>query len=185
MEQIYLFCMVASGILILLTVFQGISSSVDMVENIDAEHSFDVTHDHSHEMPAWIPFFSLRFWLYSAFLFGISGYVTPMLYVIDNKQLLYISIVFGFTGGWIIHLLMNKLHLNSSSSHESILALVGKDARVILHCSNKEYGKISVQTATDRIHLLAYSEEESIKENEAVIIVQIKDNIAIVKKKQN
>ncbi len=186
MESIYLFLLVSTGGLIFLTSMKGLFTSVEMVENIDLEHDYDVTHDHTHEIPAWVPFFSFRFWLYAGFLYGLSGFLLP--YFEWNSGSLdqhWVPILFGLFGGWVVHLVMIQVTMNQSSSHYNMSDLIGNEAEVLVPISKLETGKIIVQKESGRIHFMAISEEDTFLVGEKVVIKKLNDSATfIVEKKE-
>lgn len=168
MFAIYVGCLIA-GIAILL--FSLIAGAAD--HEIHADHDGHLEHD----ITAWLPFLSLRFWIYFLGAFGLAG-VLGMLFHVGNHLLL--AIITGAIVGTLVTVISRSLiKRGGSSSSTSFSDLVGQWGTVTVPIRPGQIGKVHINFAGDtmEVQARALDADREISLRERVILVAQHDQI--------
>lgn len=154
----------------------------DAVE-LDASHAFDK--DFAQSTGVWIPFLSLRFWIYFAAAFGLVGAISTLLKVSQEPTILISSIGTGLVMGLIAAWIFRKLRMSSTSAQAEHRDFMGKSGQMVVASRGGEFGKVRVDVKGSTIDLLAtHPDGRELNKGESVYIVSIEGHKAQVMNEQ-
>ncbi len=181
---------VVGGMLILLTVLTGggdseleapdgdaevdIHGDVDLQTDVDADGDVDGHLDVDHvDTGLWLPFLSLRFWTFFAFVFGLTG--TLLTFLDQGGGLtLAVSLAGGSVSGWLAAYVQRRLIQDQVSSGVTSKDYVGQVGKVRLPVGGGREGQIRTFVKGTTIDLLAVAEtDEPIPVGEKVLIIDM------------
>lgn len=174
----------------------GLSGGPDFDHSLEAEHDFDheVDHDmdHSSESGAhhtlgevavhstfWLPFFSLRFWIYAIGGFGVLGTIFTLFSLAPASATLIWSIAFGVVLGSIVATTMRALKMQESSHLVGVRDYIGVMATLTVVPRNGEPGKVRMSVKGETIDMLALPDQKILSQGvdltkgEEVVIVGV------------
>jgi hypothetical protein len=117
----YVGCLIVGGGLVLISFFSDtdhdadvdmdmdVDVDVDVDMDIDADHDVDVASSVDGADALWLPVLSLRFWIFFAAFFGLTGTILHLLNQTSWQTTLGISVGFGVGSGWLVSTLVRKL----------------------------------------------------------------------------
>jgi hypothetical protein len=139
----------------------------DLEVHGDVDVHGDVGHGDTSVVPQggvaselWLPFFSLRFWIFFAAFFGMTGTMLSLL--TSTNPLLTgllsggVGFVSGTTMAWAIHFIQKR----DISSGIAATEYLGQSCEVLLPMEAGELGKIRVTIHGTQIELTAQTDEE-------------------------
>lgn len=194
MLPLYLVTAIVGGGLIVLAALGGLGHgvldgfdtdhSVDFDHQVDVDHdlamSHDVSGDHSlvgaHELAPtadfWLPFLTLRFWLYAVAGFGVFGTIASLLHLAAPPIILGLSIGFGVVAGTVVSYLMRLMKKTESDSSVREGDYVGVAGHVSVVPRNGEPGKIRMVVKGETIDMLALPSDglELVRGEEVVVV---------------
>ncbi|MEO5588540.1 MAG: hypothetical protein ABIS03_03050 [Gemmatimonadaceae bacterium] len=151
------------------------------------DHGSDVDHDISHDAGHggdWGKIFSLRYATYFLFAFGATGTLLQLLW--KGKGTPIVFIIAALTGAiaWgLSAVAFNYLKRTDTGDLQGDRWLIGRTGTVTLPLRTDSTGKIQVRHAGQIQELLARPHDESEEHPEqwdSVMIVEIRDGIALV-----
>lgn len=216
MGNVYAISLVIGGFFVLSSIFFGggdvdadmdvdididadVDLDMDLDLDVDGDISTDVVEGLSHDLsPAikaefvdgdvdvWIPFFSLRFWIFGSAFFGLTGTVLSILQdtlAISSWMIHASSVVMGLIAGigsaYLFRILRGKETNSIISGHQ----LRGSTAHVLLPVDNQNKGKVYIISNGERIDFIASTDEETTfeKGDEAFVLGIFDGEARIVK----
>lgn len=202
--SIYLACLIIGGAVLLTTVLfggehgsdAGVEADVQAeleagaeVDSADLGHDVEVGHSLEHDIHGadhggdaiWLPFFSLRFWVFFTTFFGLTGTILKGLSLTADVFSVLTSLVVGTVSGssaaWVIHWL-KRSETGDVMSENTFLGLEGQ---VYIPLDDHRKGKIRLEL-DGRIHDLSALnlEEGELRRGDLVTIVRVENDIAYV-----
>ncbi len=152
-----------------------ISSDADIHVELDhdVDHSISI-HDVAHSSDFWLPFFSLRFWIYLLGGFGGFGLILTMMGIKEQPLQVGAALIVGLIIGTVAAVtmrLLNKSHSNSSVSDRDFVGVV---ARVLIAPRDTDPGKIRLEIKNETIDVLARPlEGHTITSGDEVVVVSV------------
>lgn len=213
MGTLYAICLVVGGILVLTSIVLGgadleadadasfeldahVDADMDADIDIDADADIDIDaesdiHDFDKgdiDTGIWLPFFSLRFWIFGSAFFGLTGTTLTLLggpLGVGFLFTLLCSIGMGLGAGMGSAYLFRTLQKQQVNSMVTPRQMVGRTAQVSLPVDKDSKGKIFLTIGDERIDFIAVTdEEEGFQRGEEAFVIQIKNGEArIVKMK--
>lgn len=188
----YIVSAIVAGVLILVSALgahhdtgAGHDSDFGSHDIVPGGHG-DADHGIEHELGAWVPFFSIRFWTYFAAAFGLIGLLLTGLNVATDTTALILAIVGGLATGLSVAYTMRWFRRVSATTSASAADLLGKEARVLVGLRQAQLGKVRVEAKGELIDLLATAEgDKEIEVGEQVVVISIDGNQAKVARKQD
>jgi len=200
MLSVYILSAVFGGSLLLLSAFGAGGDDADGLEvdtdvdadvdfgadvDVDADVHVDVTdvavdHHGGADLQSWLPFFSLRFWIYFSATFGLSGAVITALELTSTLMAAGLASGAGFVAGTGMVATVRALKKGEATSIQA-LDFESSEATVSTPIRPGELGKIRTLVRGEWIDLLAETtEREAIEPGAQVIIVEMKETKAVV-----
>ena len=185
MLAVYLACLVAGAFVIVLSLFGGGDTDLD----IEASGDIDVEAGELDAEPggegtvALARFLSARNALFFAGFFGMGGALLTMLGA-EPTATLVASIALGLTAALAIHHAMGYLRRSQSGAVPGPAALAGARARVVVGPTRATPGKVVVSVG-DRTHQLVARihdgcDVDHFETGDLVVIVRVQDGTALV-----
>jgi len=211
MGTIYAICLAVGGILVLSSIFLGghgdfdadTDASFELDAHVDADIDADVAIDIDADAEAdihsdfdkdlgdldtgiWLPFLSMRFWIFGSAFFGLTGVVLTLLEKpmgLNSLVLHLTSAGMGLVAGTGSAYLFRALQKQEVNSMIKPRQLVGQTARVSLPVSAGARGKIYLTIGDERIDMIASTDdEEGFQRGDEAFIIQIKEGEARIVK---
>lgn len=110
---------------------------------------------------SWFPYRSLRFWVFAATFFGLSGLLLQGMGLLEPAPAAFTSSAFGYFVGALAVNLLRQARRGDISTLVSPEELVGKVATVVLPVAEGGTGKIRVSTRTGMEDYLARPRDPS------------------------
>lgn len=146
----------------------------------DLEHAH---HDGSHESADAVKFVSFRNFIYFTAFFGLTGSILTWMNTVALLSL-PASVLIGFISAFSGYKFLKYLKANESGEAVNIFDLKGKPAKVAMHISKTNKGKVSVQVSGQTVQLVAIASEIAQKDEfftgEDVLIIEVKNDIVYV-----
>lgn len=212
MGTIYGVCLLVGGVLVLTSIFLGghgdmdadmdasadLALEADFDADLDADFDidadgdihFDADHDiHSvdkadFDAGVWLPFLSLRFWIFGSAFFGLTGTVLQLLQGplgVSSLLIHVASALMGVSVGTGTAYLFRALQRQEVNSMITPRQMVGQVAKVSIPIDNKNKGKIKLLINGERIDMIAHTEEEDdFKQGDEAFVIAIRDGEARV-----
>lgn len=143
----YVGCLIVGGGLVLVSFFSDtdhdadvdmdmdmdVDMDVDVDVDVDADADVDVATSVDGADALWLPVLSLRFWIFFAAFFGLTGTILHLLNQTTWQATLGISLGFGVGSGWLVSTLVRKLRSAKVDSNiDPQRDYVGQTGEVIL-----------------------------------------------------
>ncbi len=180
--------------LILLTLFVGdadtdadveIETEVGAGPDVSAEVDFDAGEGGSGsglDLGVWLPFFSIRFWVFFACFFGVTGTILTILesgFIVT----LITSLALGIATGWLAAFAMHKLSKEQVSSGVTSRDYIGLSGKVLLSVKKGKQGKIRCFVKGSFVDIEAETDsDKSISRGYEVLIIEMNGHVAKVVK---
>jgi membrane protein implicated in regulation of membrane protease activity len=145
-----------------------------------SQHAHGATHD---ESALWTLFLSLRFWLFAALGFGLSGTLLHAFSSAPPLTTLLVASVAGLGSGLFAALAFRVLGRGSASTEARSSAAVGKVGRVVVPCGRGVTGQVRIEIAGSSVDLMATTDDEGIARGEEVLVEDLDDGVARVSRK--
>ncbi len=169
---IYVGCLVFGGSLVTLSLFADHDTDADMDADLDVdvdmdcdvELDADLDADHDFSAPTsvdvgdalWLPFLSLRFYLFFAAFFGLTGTVLDGLSLSNSLVTLGTALGIGFTCGYVASRMVQVLRSNKVSGHvDPERDYAGRQGTVLLDVTPSEPGQVRIDVKGSSIDLPA------------------------------
>lgn len=193
MIELYWGTFLFGGILILSSIVLGGGdgdADMDKDVSLDKDISFDKDMDINvddfdgdgtdFDSMGWLPFLSLRFWTFFTGLFGLNGIIMTNLGSGETTTLVA-SGVMGVGLAYPIAYLFQYLKRNPVTSNTSSQTYEQEIATALLPMRADGSGKIRISMSGELVDLIAQNPtNETIDMGQEVLIVEMKDGIAIV-----
>lgn len=183
MLAIYLVAAILGGGLVLFSAFGGLHGHGDAHFGADAGHDAGDVHgsDAADAGSFWLPFFSIRFYVYSLAAFGILGSLLTVTRTGQGPTVLAASVVTGVATGWIASAVVRWLTRSDRSSAASHADFMGAIGTVTVPVRPNSPGKVRTTVKGDIIDLLALpAADEEIGPGEEVAILDMDGTTALV-----
>lgn len=154
-----------------------VDADADVDVHADADADIDVGHDGAFEAADfWMPFLSLRFWVFFLTFFGLAGAIFEIFGLAGRVSTLVAALVVGFVCGFGAAFAMRRLRRSEVSGVTKRSDYKGLEGDVLLPISKEERGKVRVTTRGGQmIDLLATTDEdEPLKRGEKVLVIEVK-----------
>lgn len=194
----YIVSAIIGGGLILLSALGGFShglmDGIDANTDFDVDHDLDVDHnlsleadhhvdiDHHTDMAKdlapttdfWLPFLSLRFWVYAIGGFGVMGTILTLTNAAPAFNTLWLSIAFGVTVGSVIAYAIRKIKVSEIDYQVREKDFLGVAAQLTVAPRNGEPGKVRMLVKGETIDMLALPHEGvELERGEEVVVVGV------------
>lgn len=177
--MLYLVCLIAGGIFVVLSMLGGIGADLDVDFDSDFDGDLEVG---GGGISAIASFLSFRFFTLFATFFGMTGFLLGKVGYAEPLVLI-ISLILGFTIGLVGNIVIKKFAQKTISSGLSDSDFIGKTAKVIVPFSGSERGKIKLEAKGQEALLIANSADTDQAEFEVgdeVVVVEINGSTAKV-----
>ena len=175
MIYVYLFSLIVGGILLGSSVFLGAHGDGHADVHADpGEPAFE--HDAAGAESLLALFLSVRFWMFFAAFFGLTGLLFTAMGLLPWWWAIgLISLGVGVAAGGGAALLLREAAGRQSNSSATTKDLVGKTARVMVAFGPGETGKVRLETKGTTQELLAVSVDETrfdLKEEAQIVAIE-------------
>lgn len=197
---VYILSLVVGGGLIALSLLgsfggYGADSDVGGADGVDGDVSADVSgeassdgidHGGDHGGGAfhehlWLPFISIRFWTYFAFVFGATGLLLSLFRASFEPLIAIMSAGSALGVGLLVAYLMRWIRANESDSTARLNDVLGLVGKVTVPIREGQMGRIRVNVKGDEIDYLALADRPgTFEEGEEIIVVGVEGNQARV-----
>jgi membrane protein implicated in regulation of membrane protease activity len=180
----YLFALlVALGVLIIQILMGGRTGA----HHGDLGHAAHAGHQHAHapldESGFWTLLLSLRFWIFAALGFGLSGSLIHFFDLAGPVVTLVIASGAGAASGLFAALTFRALARGSATTELRTSQAVGRVGRVVVACGRGTTGQVRVEIGGSSVDLLATTDDETIAHGESVLVEDLRENIAHVSRR--
>ncbi len=191
------------GLLILITVMFGGDTDVDLDADMDMDIDLDADMDMDIDLDAdagenfnikpdidtglWLPFFSLRFWIFGSAFFGLTGVLLTNLRSLTGFEgqfmIAFVSTVTGLFTGTASAYTFQWLKKSEANSMVKIQHYIGRTAHITLPFDAQSKGKIKLDINSQQLDFIAETDEpQGFQRDDLVTIIAIEDGIARVVK---
>lgn len=203
MLSVYLVCAILGGVLVLFSAVAGLHGHGDVGDHGgDVDLGHDVDHDVGHDAgdhggqsdwhkgelvmaagdtASWLPFTSLRFYLYLLAAFGLVGTILTLTKATAEPLTLVLSAGTGFVTGFLASAIvfwLRRADSNSAVGHDDFMGAIG---RVSVPIRTGAPGKLRTTIRGDVIDVIATAAgDEEILASEEVVIVDMVGHTAKV-----
>ena len=175
---------------------------VDVDHDLDADvdHDLDADVDHDVEvsggvhLPAvvdkagaltegtlpWLPFLSMRFWVFGSAFFGLFGTLATLLGLTTAGVTLGASIAVGVVTGGVAATVIRSLREAKSDSTVTEEDWKGAEAQVLLPISPERAGKVRVSIRDRTLDIKALSEHQTLAPGDRALVVDFQGTHVIV-----
>jgi len=128
----------------------------------------------------WLPIFSMRFYTFATFSFGLAGLIMTA-FGVPTLLTLGISMAMAVCFGWLIAWGFKKAYSEIVTGEVGVQHHVGAEARVLLAIGADKRGKIVLKTPAGRLELFAETHDDvRFLPGETVLIAHIDHGVANV-----
>lgn len=179
MLAVYLVTLIVGGVLVVLSIAAGADHGGGHDAGLDA-HAGDhggghVEAGHAGGFDAllgWLPLGSLRFWIFFAAFFGLTGTAMTALAIAGVMPIAAAAAAVGYGSGLLLTRTIRGLQRSSSDSSVAEADLVGAIARVLVPIAAGRTGKVRVHLKDRSFDLLAETEEaDPVAAGEEVLVI--------------
>ena len=194
----YIVSAIVGGGLILLSALGGISQG--LMDGLDASTDFDTDHeidfdndisvDADHDLSLenhgdmasdlaptadfWLPFLSLRFWVYAFGGFGVIGTLFTVLGLANPVVTLWSAIGFGAAIGTTVAFIIRKIKVSEVDGQVREKDFLGVSAQLTVAPRNGEPGKVRMTIKGETIDMLALPHQGAdLERGEEVVVVGV------------
>lgn len=168
MLTVYLVALAVGGTLLIASLVLG-GDDVD-ADGVDVDGAL-----------AWLPFASLRFWIFFAAFFGLTG---ALLSWSGTSMVpgLILAVAVGAASGSAVVATLRRLGRGHANSAVAAADLVGCEAEVVIAVSKDKIGKVRAQLKGRRVELLAQTDDATpfSKAETAMIYAVTEDGCAVI-----
>lgn len=159
MLSAYIVCLLAGGIVLGASMLGGHDSDSGADSGADTGGDAHAGHDgHSHhEWMGRLPFLSLRFWIWAATFFGLTGLVLTLTGSSASVALLG-AVAAGVGTGWGASYALAKLSQTVVGALPEASSHIGCEGRLLLPLAPGQHGKVRLRVGGTDLDLVAESE---------------------------
>lgn len=173
----YLFALVvALGILILQILMGGRHAQAD-------GDAHDDVHDAGGEPASWTLLLSLRFWIFAALGFGVSGSLIDLFALASPVVTFLIAALAALASGLFAVVAFRLLRRSSTGTDVRASQAVGRLGRVVVPCGPGLTGQVRVELAGASVDLLATTDGEALAKGEEVLVEDFQEGVARVSRR--
>ncbi len=178
----YLFALVVALGVLILQILMGARGGG---HHGDLGHAGAGAHgDHAHapdgEPAFWTLFLTVRFWIFAALGFGLSGSLLHLFALAHPVLTFGIAAAAGLCSGLFAALAFRMVKRGSTSTEARSSGAVGKLGRVVVPCGRGLTGQVRVELAGSSVDMMATTDDEAIGHGESVIVEEVREGIAHV-----
>lgn len=158
----------------------------DADAHVDADGHAEADHSGDHGTDAagiWLPFLSLRFWVFASCFFGLCGTLLTVIGVgpvVTALVSIVVGLLCGTAAAWVVHRLSK---LESTGDVPTSAEFVGAMGTVLVEVDDDSRGKVRVSIRDQQVDLVAETSDEApLKAGQKVLVVEYKDGVAVVTK---
>lgn len=194
---VYIGSLVVGGILLGASLLLGHDSDADADVDMDADAGLevdgadvdgpdhgDLDHgdlDHGGFSEVWLPFMSLRFWVFFLAFFGATGTVLSLFALAGKWPTLVASLVMGLLIGVSAAFVIQRLKRDVVGEVADEQHFKGQEGTVLLPLSAQKQGKVRLTVQGQIVDLPARTDEElEIPVGEKVLVIDCADHTLIV-----
>lgn len=119
---------------------------------------------------------SLRFWVFAAFAFGLTGSAIRWLGLAPPLLTLLLALAAGFGSGALAVWVFRALARSESSSAVAADDLIGQLGRVLVPLASGATGKVRLELRGQAVDMLAITDEPSIAAGELVLVEAVREH---------
>ena len=165
-----------------------VDADMDLDADADADMDHDVDADADHDVGGgvdvsdfWLPFLSVRFYVFFMCFFGLTGLVFWYLYRSAPWISLTAASVMGVISGFSAAFIIQRLKKSSVGTSMSPKDFKGLEADVLLGIEEGGRGKVRAHLQGQSIDFIARTMEAGpVAKGRKVLIIAVKDNEAVV-----
>lgn len=164
-----------------------VDMDLDVDADIDAELDAQMDYDgpgalaEAGDAVLWVPFFSMRFWSFGTFSFGLTGTLLTLLTTSPVPLTGGISGALGLGLGTGAAWVFKKIKTDRLSGETTLDRFAGETAQVVLPVRPGGKGKVAIVNELGRITLLAQTQDDKpLMPGQTVLIASIKQGVADV-----
>lgn len=206
MATVYGICLLVGGVLVFVTVFMGGDADADVDADVDLDADIDVDVDADADFDAdgdvdgsadikgdvgglstgiWLPFFSLRFWIFGTAFFGLTGVLltllAPYLQLQSDLLISLLSAGLGLSIGAASAYAFKWLKHSESNSLVQQKHYIGRTATVTLPVDADSKGKIVLEFGNQHIDFIAETDDPNgFQKGDRVTVIEVHEGIARV-----
>jgi membrane protein implicated in regulation of membrane protease activity len=135
------------------------------------------------EPALWTLFLSLRFWTFFALGFGLSGSLLHFLSLATPLATVLVAALAGLASGLFAALVFRMVGRSAANTVTGASQAVGRVGRVLVPCGPGLNGQVRVEIGGGSVDLRASSDDESIARGEAVLVEDVRDDVARVSRR--
>lgn len=129
----------------------------------------------------WLPFISIRFWVFFLCFFGLTGTLFTLLKLAQQWLSLFAAIGMGALIGFSATFFIQRLKKAEVGTAINELDYRGQEGIILLPLAPGGKGKIRLEMCGQLIDLVALNEEDKLLEaGQKVIVIDFRDNQAVV-----
>lgn len=159
--------------------------------DVDAEADADVDADADADVHVgdglevsdfWLPFVSLRFWVFFLTFFGLTGTILQLLGLAGATTTLIASIGVGFVCGFGAAFVVQRLRRSEVGRAMDLKDYRGLDAQVLLPVAKDDKGKVRVTLPSGQlVDLIAVTDDaKPLERGTKALVVEVKEGKASV-----
>jgi membrane protein implicated in regulation of membrane protease activity len=129
----------------------------------------------------WIPFVSVRFWIFFLCFFGLTGSVFSLFHLAGKWPVLILALAVGVATGLAAVLIIKYLRTHEVGQAPTEEDLKGLEGVLLLPLAPGTKSKVRLDLHGQTVDLVAVSDEpDSIETGRRVVVIDIRDNQAVV-----
>lgn len=171
-----------------------IDADADADIDADADGDLDADHDADHGSGSghdavvdaagiWLPFLSLRFWVFTLCFFGLCGTLLTMIQsgtILTGVVSSIVGLLCGTTAAFVVHRLGR---MEATGDVPTKVEYIGKLADVLVEVAPESKGKIRLSVRNHKVDLIATTcDEEPLVSGKKALVVEFEDHVAVITK---
>ena len=163
---------------------------VDVDADVDADADVHLDADADHDAGVhgvdiadfWLPFITVRFWVFFLCFFGMTGTVLTLLGLAGPWTALVASLGVGVVSGFSAAFIIQRLKKVEVGAAVVQADYQGKEATVLLPISPGERGKVRVEVRGHTVDLMARGQDDdtAAPRGSKVLIIEVESNEAVI-----
>ncbi len=129
----------------------------------------------------WLPFTSVRFWVFFLCFFGLTGLLLTLLALAGKWATLLLSLGMGAVTGFIAAFIIQRLKRADVGTAVGTADYAGQEGTVLIPIEPGARGKIRLTIRQNMLDMLARCDEQvTIARGSRVLVIEVKENEAVV-----